>query len=121
MFAQRFSPDVIFQDDFESASLARWSSSSTDGGDLSPSAFAALDFSTVGLQGVVDDTAGIFVADESPANENVYRARFWFDPNGFDPGEAQLHLRTRIFIVFEEAPTRRVAAVVLRRQSGAYS
>ena len=29
VFAQRFSPDVIFQDDFESASLARWSSSST--------------------------------------------------------------------------------------------
>jgi hypothetical protein len=121
IFAQRFSPDVIFRDDFESGTLARWSSTMTDGSDLAPSAFAALDFSTVGLQGIVDDTASLFVADEAPEDEAVYRARFWFDPNGFDPGESQQHLRTRIFIAFEEAPTRRLAAVVLRRQAGVYS
>ena len=48
-------------------------------------------------------------------------ARFLFDPNGFDPGEGQGHLRTRLFILFEENPTRRLMAVVLRRVAGAYS
>jgi hypothetical protein len=61
------------------------------------------------------------VQDESPANEGRYRARFYFDPNGFDPGESLNHRRTRLFILFEEAPTRRVAALVLRRLGGAYS
>jgi len=77
--------------------------------------------SGVGLQAVVDDTAGIYVQDDSPRAENRYRARFYFDPNGFDPGEAQSHFRTRIFLAFEENPIRRLAAVVLKRQAGAYS
>jgi len=51
-------------------------------------------------------------------DEDRYRARFWFDPNGFDPGVAQNHLRTRVFVVFEENPTRRLAAIVLRQQPG---
>ena len=46
--------------------------------------------------------------------------RFRFDPNGFDPGEAQNHLRTRILIGFQ-APQRRVFAIVLRRQVGQYA
>jgi hypothetical protein len=70
---------------------------------------------------VVDDTAALYVQDDTPADEEHYRARFYFDPNGFDPGEGQQHFRTRIFIVFEENPTRRLAAIVLRRQQGAYA
>jgi len=120
VFAQRLSPDLIFRDDFESASLSAWSSSTTDGGDLSPSAFAAMNSSSVGLQAVVDDTAGIFVQDDSPHAENRYRARFYFDPNGFDPGEAQSHFRTRIFIGFEGSGLR-VITLVLKRQTGAYT
>jgi hypothetical protein len=120
IFAQRLSPDLIFRDDFESASLSAWSSSTTDGGDLSPSAFAAMNSSSVGLQAVVDDTAGIFVQDDSPHAENRYRARFYFDPNGFDPGEAQSHFRTRIFIGFEGSGLR-VITLVLKRQTGAYT
>ena len=69
----------------------------------------------------MDDTAGLFVQDDLPANEDRYRARFYFDTNGFDPGEALNHRRTRLLIVFEESPIRRVAAVVLRRLGGAYS
>jgi hypothetical protein len=121
VFGQRFEPDLIFQDDFEAGTLAAWSAAATDGGNLSLSTNAALHFTTVGLRGLVNDTASLFVEDTSPSDENRYRARFYFDPNGFDPGEAQGHFRTRIFVAFEEAPTRRLAAVVLRRQNNLYS
>jgi hypothetical protein len=121
IFAQRLGPDLIFADDFETGDTSRWSASMTDGGDLTVSGAAALAGSALGLQGVVDDAAGIFVADESPLNEDRYRARFYFDTNGFDPGEAQGRLRTRILLVLEEAPVRRLAAIVLRRQLGAFS
>ena len=120
MFGRRFATDPIFADGFESANLSAWSGAATDGGDLAVSASAALNFTQVGLQGVVDDVAGIYVEDGSPDNEDRYRARFYIDTNGFDPGEASGARRTRVFILFEEAPTRRVAAVVLRRVGGVY-
>ena len=121
VFGQRFAPDVIFRDGFDAGTLDRWSAANTDGGDLGVSTAAAMKLSTAGLRAVVDDTAGLYVQDDSPADEERYRARFYFDTNGFDPGEAQGRLRTRVFIAFEENPTRRLAAVVLRRQSGVYS
>jgi hypothetical protein len=123
VFAQRFAPDtdLIFGDGFESGNLSAWSAAATDGGDLTVSATAALNFSVAGLRGVVDDTAGLYVQDDSPQDEARYRVRFHFDTNGFDPGETQNHLRTRLFIAFEESPTRRLAAVVLRRLGGQYA
>ena len=121
VFARRFAPDLIFGDGFDAGTLAAWSSAATGGGDLTVTAMAALDGTAAGLQGVVNDTAGLFVQDDSPLNEDRYRARFYFDPNGFDPGESVDHRRTRLFILFEDAPTRRVAALVLRRLGGAYS
>ena len=72
------------------------------------------------MQAVINDTEGLFVQNDSPLNEGRYRVRFRFDPNGFDPGEAQGHLRTRIMIGFQ-APQRRVFAIVLRRQVGQYA
>jgi hypothetical protein len=117
----RFAPDHIFQDGFEAGTLTAWSSAAADGGDLAVSPFAAMDSTSLGVQGTVDDTVGLYVQDETPVDEPRYRARFHFDPNGFDPGEASNHRRTRIFIAFSEAPTRRVIAVVLRRLSGAYA
>jgi hypothetical protein len=119
--ARWYRPDVIFADGFESGSFSAWSSSATGGGDLTVSPDAAAKLTTHGLSGAVNDTAALFVQDGSPRDEPRYRARFHFDTNGFDPGEAESHLRTRVFIVFEEAPTRRLAAIVLRRQDGAYS
>ena len=82
---------------------------------------AALAGSRRGMEALVDDTAGLFVQDDTPADEGRYRARFYFDPNGFDPGVAQNHLRTRIFIGFEEAPERRLFAIVLRLLNGQYA
>jgi len=118
--AQRFG-DLIFKDGFETGGLAGWSTAATGGGDLTTSGAAALAGTTVGLRANVNDTAGLFVHDDSPTDEGRYRARCYFDPNGFDPGESQLHRRTRIFIAFSESPSRRVAAVVLRRLSGVYA
>jgi len=93
--------DTIFADGFESGGLGAWSASVTDGGDLSVSAAAALKATTQGLQAVVNDTVGIYVQDGSPDNEQFYRARFHFNTGTFDPGEAQAHFRTRVFIGFK--------------------
>ena len=116
----RIVPDLIFADAFESGGLGAWSSASTDGGDLSVTGAAAL-AGSFGLQGVVDDTAGLFVQDDSPEDEGRYRVRFSVDPNGFDPGEAAGKRRTRVLIAFQDAPTRRLLAVVLRRLNGQYA
>ena len=113
-------PDVIFADGFE-GDLSAWSASATDGGDLHVTTTAALAATYQGLGGTVDDTAGLYAQDDNPRNEDRYRARFYVDPNGFDPGEASGHRRTRVFIAFEEAPTRRLLAVVLRRLNGQYA
>ena len=118
--AQRFG-DLIFKDGVESGAMSAWSSRVIDGGDLTVSAQAALAGTGSGLRGVVDDVNPLYVQDDSPINEGRYRARFYLDPNGFDPGEAQLQRRTRTFIAFSDAPSRRVAAVVLRRQNGVYA
>jgi hypothetical protein len=116
----RIVPDLIFADPFESGGLGAWSSASTDGGDLSVTLGAAL-AGSFGLQGVVDDTAGLYVQDDSPEDEGRYRVRFAVDPNGFDPGEAAGKRRTRVLIAFQDAPTRRLFAVVLRRLNGQYA
>jgi len=121
IFARRFRPDLIFRDGVESGDMSRWSASNTGGGDLTVSGAAGMGGTPQGLQGVVNDTTGLFVEDATPNDEGRYRARFYFDPNGFDPGEGLNHRRTRILIAFSEAPNRRVAAVVLRRLSGNYA
>jgi hypothetical protein len=118
--------DLVFADGFELGNLAPWSSEQTDGGDLAIvdlalTTGAGLSQTKYGLQAVVDDTASLFVSDDTPQDANRYRARFRFDPSGFDPGEAEEHRRTRLFIAFEEGPNRRLAAVVLRRLNGAYA
>ncbi len=119
MVGRRFG-DLIFADSFESGGLFAWSASATDGGDLSVSPNAAVGGPGQGLQAMVNDTAAIYVEDDSPADEDRYRARFYFDTHGFDPGVAQGHVRTRIFIGFEENPDRRLFAIVLRLLNGQY-
>jgi hypothetical protein len=116
-----FEYDAITHDTFCSGTLGAWTSAVTDAGDLAVSAAAGLRSTTLGLQAVVDDTAGLYVQDDDPRAEDRYRARFELDPNGFDPGEAQGHRRTRVFILFQAAPQRRLAAVVLRRINGAHA
>ena len=71
---------MIFADGFESGTLASWSASVTDTGDLSVDATAKL-VGNYGLRAVIDDNNAIHVTDESPNAERRYRARFHFDPN----------------------------------------
>jgi hypothetical protein len=112
--------DLIFADGFELGNLVPWSSSQTGGGDLNISTAAGLTQTLNGLQAVVNDTTGLYVQDDTPLDLDRYRARFRFDPNTFNPGESQNHLRTRLFILFEDGP-RRLAAVVLRRVAGQFA
>ena len=109
----------LYDDGFESGDFGAWDGVNNSGGDLTVTAAAAL-VGAFGLQATVNDTAGLFVQDNTPADDSYYRARFRFDPNTFDPGEAQGHFRTRIFIGLEDGP-RRLFAVVLRRVGGQYA
>jgi len=118
-FGQRYG-DIIFEDGFDSGDLSRWTSATTDGGDLSTSGAAAMAGTSTGMQALVDDTNSLFVQDDSPNAETRYRVRFYFDPNGFDPGEADSHFRTRILIAFDQAALRAIT-LVLKRQVGAYT
>jgi hypothetical protein len=113
--------DSIFRDGFESGDLSAWSVAAVDGGDLAVDVTAAMKGSGFGLRAVVDDSRSLFVEDHSPRDERRYRARFYLDPNGFDPGEAQNHRRVRLFLGFEENPSRRVFALVLRRLAGHFA
>jgi hypothetical protein len=80
---------------------------------------AALAATSFGLQAAVDDTRPLFVQDDRPGDESHYRARFYFDPNGFDPGEASGRHRVRLFIAFNSS-RQRLCTLVLRRLGGAY-
>jgi hypothetical protein len=119
IFAQRFG-DLIFEDNFESGDTSRWSSSVTDGTDLDVTAGAALAGTAHGMRALVNDTNSLYVQDDTPNAEGRYRARFYFDPNGFDPGEADSHFRVRIFLGQDSSNTR-VITIVLKRQGGQYS
>lgn len=72
--------DLIFADGFESANLSAWSSSVTDGTNLSVSSASAL-IGSYGLQALINDNNAIFVTHNTPIVETRYRARFYFDPN----------------------------------------
>ena len=109
--------DLIFRDGLEGGTTAAWSSVTSDGDLTVGGGPSALD-GAHGLSAHVDDTAALFVQDDRPDAESRYRARFQFDPNGFDPGTASGHLRTRLAIAFQEDPARRAVTIVLRRQPG---
>jgi uncharacterized delta-60 repeat protein len=113
--------DLIFKDGFDLGSLVAWSSSVTADANLAPDASVALQGTPFGLRAFVDEPMQLFVEDESPSDEERYRARFYLDAHDFDPGEALGHRRARAFVVFSENPGRRLAAIVLRRVKDAYS
>jgi hypothetical protein len=120
IYVQRYG-DLIMQDGFNGGDTSAWSFVADGGGDLAVTPGAAMKGSPFGLDLTVDDTTSLYVEDGTPNDEDLYRARFYLDPTTFDPGEAQAHRRTRVFLAFEEAPNRRIAAIVLRRVSGQYA
>ena len=107
--------DVISADSFESGDFSAWTGSSTDNGNLSLSASAAL-VNSKGLQVVIDDANSVYVADDRPNVEPRYRARFYFDPNSItmSTGEA-----FNIFIGFVGSNTA-VMRVEFGRSSNVY-
>jgi ELWxxDGT repeat protein len=119
--SELWATDTLFDNAFEiagfSLTFAPWSSVQND-----CPAFCDLDFVVPGLEGIgalaatVNDTNSLFVLDDTPAAEPHYRARFLFDPDDFDPGEAQNRHRTRILIALSEQPQRRILTLVLIRQ-----
>jgi hypothetical protein len=117
VFGQRLG-DLIFSDDAETGLPVFWSAVQPNISTTPAAALAGTDF---GHQALVSGTPGVFVQDDAPENEDRYRGRFYLDPNGHDPGESLNQRRTRVFVLFEEGPNRRLAAVVLRRLSGQYA
>jgi hypothetical protein len=120
IFGRVFAPDRVFADGFEGGGLAAWSSSA-GGGDLVVSPRAAMRGTSLGLEANVNDRQGLYVQDDTPRDERSYRARFYFNPGDFDPGETADHFRVRLFVGFADDPQRRIFAVVLRRRAGAYA
>jgi beta-propeller uncharacterized protein DUF5122 len=112
--------DLIFKDGFD-LGFSAWSGSSTGLANLFVDPAAQMAGGPVGLRAYVDDLTPLYVQDDSPNDEDRYRARFYLDAVDFDPGEDLDHRRVRTFIVFSENPGRRLAAVVLRRVGGAYA
>ena len=120
IYLQRYG-DLVMQDGFDAGNTSAWSFVADGGGDLEVTGGAAMKGSAFGLELTVDDTASLYVEDATPNDEDFYRGRFYLDPTSFDPGEAQGHRRTRVFLAFEEGPNRRSVAIVLRRLSGQYA
>jgi hypothetical protein len=81
---------LIFADGFESSGFSAWSTSTTDGNNLSISSAAALS-GTYGLQALINDNNTLYVVDEKPNTEVRYRARFYFDPNSITMANNNVH------------------------------
>jgi hypothetical protein len=107
--------DVIFADGFESGNLSAWSSSTTDGGNLSVSTSAAL-VGARGLQALINDNNALYLVDDRPVAEARYRARFYFDPNTITMASGDTHL---IFSGRNAAATT-VLRIEFRLSGGAY-
>jgi len=117
--------DMIFADGFDSGAWDAWSGAVTGPGNLAVAPDCGLTPTPYCLQATVTDTSSLYALDNSPSDEAHYRARFYFSPADFDPGVSQGHLRTRIFIGFDDVTptkTRRLFAIILKRDAnGAYS
>jgi hypothetical protein len=107
--------DLIFADGFESGTLSAWTANTTDGGDMSVSAAAAL-VGTNGLQAVIDDTNAIYLTDDTPNGELRYRARFYFDPNSISMPSGSAHVIFRGFM----GTSTQVVRMEFRNSSGNY-
>jgi calcineurin-like phosphoesterase family protein len=108
-------PDLIFADGFESGNLSAWTSSTTDNGNLSVNAAAAL-VGSQGMQALINDNNAISVTDDSPSAEPRYRARFYFDPNSVPMASGDTHFVFKGFM----GTSMEVLRVEFRQSSGTY-
>jgi hypothetical protein len=110
--------DVIFKDGFESGSLSAWSSSATDGGDLSATPAAALAGTAFGMRAVLDDRAPLYVQDDSPDDEARYRARFWLDATAFVPVRGA---RVPLLFAYDDGQAQPLFSIRLRYAHGQHT
>ncbi|HLO14164.1 MAG TPA: hypothetical protein VK206_05005, partial [Anaerolineales bacterium] len=69
-----------------------------------------------GMQAVINDTATMYVTDETPNAEPRYRARFYFDPNSITMASGEAHFIFKGFMGTSSEAVR----VEFRFSSGAY-
>lgn len=86
-------PNAIFADGFESGNFAAWNGGAT-GTRIGVATAARMTASgTYGMQAALGNgTAPGYVADNTPALEASYHARFYFNPHGANPGSGQIAL-----------------------------
>lgn len=60
-------------------------------------------------------TSAAFVRDDTPANEGIYRAQFWFDPNNITMNDGTFHV---LFRATQEVPFRACFQIMLVKKSG---
>lgn len=73
---------TLYDIDMEAGNLTEWSSTTTDGGDLSAAAAAALAGTNYGMSALVDDTTAIYGSYTiTLVGATAFRHRFYFDPN----------------------------------------
>lgn len=78
---------ILFNITHETGDLTEYTSTVTDGGDLSVATAAALANSNYGLQCVIDDSTAIY-GSKSFAGGNIFRYRYYFDPNTLPMGDS---------------------------------
>ncbi len=110
-------PEVIFGDAFETGDLVGWSSTTTDGGDLSVATDAAL-VGVYGLKAVLDDNNAIYVTDWSPVDEPEYHGRFYLDPNSLPMANGTSH---HILNGYVGSTNKTAFILAFQYQGGAYS
>lgn len=82
---------ILYDIDLEAGNLNEFDSSTTDGGDLSAHADAALAGTTVGMKLVVDDANAIYgVCDGVNGPLSNIRFRFYIDPNSLTMGANEM-------------------------------
>jgi len=105
--------DNIFNDGFESGTLAAWNGPSAGGSRLAVTTAAHL----VGTYGLAATLGGIsYVQDNSPTAEPSYHARFVFHPNGSLPGTGN----QTIFAGLSSSGQVLVAVIFHRTSGGVY-
>lgn len=106
---------LIFEDNFETGNLSRWTSCTADGGDLSVTT-AAKYAGNYGMQAVIDDNVLINCTSDHPDAETRYQASFRFQPNSIPMTSGDTHV---IFGGYSGTSTM-VLRVQFRKSSGNY-
>jgi len=76
---------VLFADGFESGDFTKWSTTGGTPGRISVT-LGGQGGGTRKMQAAISSGTSGYVQDNTPANETSYRARFYFNPNGYTTG-----------------------------------